>query len=54
MSVRPAPFVALACGVVSHSHREHDGSEVQIKSIDFTFYPRRDGFSVNFEFTLIN
>lgn len=56
-----SPSLHMACSVacharniVSHSHREHDGSEVRIKSIDFTFYPRRDEFSVNFEFTLIS
>ena len=43
-----------ACSLVSHSHREHDGREVKIKSLDFTFNPRRDEFSVSFEFTLIS
>ncbi|MCE5257334.1 MAG: heparinase II/III-family protein [Spirochaetaceae bacterium] len=59
ITTKESPFMRISCSIagavphiVSHEHREHDGSEAQIKSIDFDFLPCGTEFSVSFEFAL--
>jgi hypothetical protein len=37
---------------VPHVHREHDGRETHITSLDFYFLPESEEFTVHFEFIL--
>jgi hypothetical protein len=55
------PYLNIVCSVsdaipipVSHVHREHDGRETHITSLDFHFQPESRTFSVSFEFILIS
>ncbi|MCX7028307.1 MAG: heparinase II/III family protein, partial [Spirochaetes bacterium] len=54
-----AALLAIRCSrpglrpvIVEHPHREHDGTETLIRSLDYSFQTAEEHFSIGFEFAL--